>query len=84
MQIDCILVFFVSLNNIINENKGVFINKLFENNQDFYPTPEKIAFELFDMFYEKDKNEFAKCKMILEPSAGKGDLIEHLFNFKAD
>ena len=57
---------------------------LFENNQDFYPTPENIAFELFNMFYEKDKNEFAKCKMILEPSAGKGDLIEHLFNFKAD
>ena len=57
---------------------------LFENNQDFYPTPENIAFELFNMFYEKDKNEFAKCKMILEPSAGRGDLIEHLFNFKAD
>ena len=57
---------------------------LFENNQDFYPTPENIAFELFNMFYEKDKNEFAECKMILEPSTGKGDLIEHLFNYKAD
>jgi hypothetical protein len=45
-------------------------------NQDFYPTPEPLAHRMFD------KVDFSKVENILEPSAGKGDLIEALNSYK--
>lgn len=44
---------------------------MFKDNKDFYPTPYNLARRMFD------KIETLKCKYLLEPSAGKGDLIEH-------
>ncbi len=41
-------------------------------NPDFYPTPEALAHRMFD------KVDFSTVKKILEPSAGKGDLIKAL------
>ena len=41
-------------------------------NKNFYPTPETLAHRMYD------KVEFHKVKTILEPSAGKGDLINAL------
>lgn len=51
---------------------------MFKDNQDFYPTPEKIAFRLLDML---DYKEQKTIKYILEPSAGKLDLVHHLENW---
>ena len=45
-------------------------------NQNFYPTPELLAHRMFD------KVDFSKVENILEPSAGKGDLIEALNSYK--
>lgn len=41
-------------------------------NKNFYPTPETLAHRMFD------KVNFKKVKTLLEPSAGKGDLIKAL------
>lgn len=43
-----------------------------ETNKDFYPTPSKIAGMMFAGI------DFNRVKTILEPSAGKGDLIDCL------
>ena len=57
---------------------------MFNSIQDFYPTKKETAYKLFNMFYEVDKNKFYKCKNVLEPSAGKGDLIEAFYDFLVD
>jgi hypothetical protein len=44
---------------------------MFNEIKDFYPTPYNLARRMFE------KIETLKCKYLLEPSAGKGDLIEH-------
>ena len=43
---------------------------LYNGNNDFYPTPAHLARKMFD------KVKFEEVTTILEPSAGKGDLIE--------
>ena len=54
------------------------------NSNNFYPTKKETAYKLFNMFYEADKKAFSECIHILEPSAGKGDLIEAFYNFLTD
>lgn len=46
---------------------------MFTDNKDFYPTPTELTKKLVDMIPKKDLLE---VNYILEPSAGKGDLIE--------
>ena len=46
------------------------------NNDDFYPTPENLAHRMFD------KVNFSKVDKMLEPSAGKGDLIKSLETYR--
>lgn len=48
---------------------------MFEDNQDFYPTPKNLADKMIA------KIDWAYVKTILEPSAGKGDLIESVETF---
>lgn len=43
---------------------------MFENKIDFYPTPAELADKMCQLV------DFTKVKYILEPSAGKGDLIK--------
>lgn len=47
-----------------------------ETNKDFYPTPSKLAGIMFAGI------DFNSVRTILEPSAGKGDLIESLRNLR--
>ncbi|WP_203249999.1 DUF4942 domain-containing protein [Cysteiniphilum marinum] len=47
-------------------------------NKDFYPTPENLAHKMLD---KVDFNDY-KIKMILEPSAGKGDLIKAFESYR--
>lgn len=49
-------------------------NTMFNSN--FYPTPEELAHRMFD------KVDFANVETILEPSAGKGDLIKALGTYR--
>jgi hypothetical protein len=44
-------------------------------NRDFYPTPKAIISKMWDKVKDKDKIRF-----VLEPSAGKGDIVEYLKN----
>lgn len=46
---------------------------MFVDQKNFYPTPEALAIRMA----EKVKNKNPKC--VLEPSAGKGDLIDGMF-----
>jgi hypothetical protein len=50
------------------------ILSLFTDNKDFYPTPRELFYQLMD------GRRFLHGK-ILEPSAGKGDLIKHIKEF---
>lgn len=43
---------------------------MFTDNKDFYPTPENIMNEMFDGL------DFKRIHSVLEPSAGKGNLVE--------
>ena len=54
------------------------------NSNNFYPTKPATAYKLFSMFYEADKKKFFNCVHLLEPSAGKGDLIEAFYDFLTD
>lgn len=47
---------------------------MFYENADFYPTPETLAARMVDMVDTK------RVHFVLEPSAGKGDLVEKLKN----
>lgn len=46
-------------------------------NKDFYPTPEKLIFKMLNSI---DKS---KVSSILEPSAGKGNIVDILLNFSS-
>ena len=46
------------------------------NDNQFYPTPKDLATKLFSML-TKSRNKYY---YILEPSAGKGDLIKHFYD----
>jgi len=46
-------------------------------NKDFYPTPEHL---ISKMFSKVNKNTI---KNILEPSAGKGNIVDYLKNLKS-
>lgn len=46
--------------------------KMFYENADFYPTPEALAARMVDMVDTK------RVHFVLEPSAGKGDLVDKL------
>ena len=52
---------------------------MFNSISDFYPTKKETAYKLFNMFYESNRKAFGECIHILEPSAGKGDLIEAFY-----
>lgn len=43
---------------------------MFENNKDFYPTPKKLINKMLENI------DFREIQTILEPSAGKGDIVE--------
>ena len=47
---------------------------MFYENADFYPTPETLAARMVDMIDTK------RVHFVLEPSAGKGDLVDKLKN----
>ena len=47
-------------------------SKMFYENADFYPTPEALAARMVDMIDTK------RVHFVLEPSAGKGDLVDKL------
>lgn len=53
----------------------------------FYPTPKELAFQLFNLIprehwlAENRRRSFPRITEILEPSAGKGDLINHLESY---
>ena len=57
---------------------------MFNSISDFYPTKKSTAYKLFSMFYETNKKKFIDCVHLLEPSAGKGDLIEAFYNYLTD
>ena len=57
---------------------------MFNSISDFYPTKKETAYKLFNMFYESNRKAFGECIHILEPSAGKGDLIEAFYNYLTD
>lgn len=46
--------------------------KMFENINGFYPTPKNLIEKMFSGL------DFKKIKNILEPSAGKGDIVDEL------
>lgn len=47
------------------------------NDNQFYPTPKELAFKCFDLL----ENNYHRDSFILDPSAGKGDLLNHLINY---
>ena len=47
---------------------------MFYENADFYPTPEALAARMVDMI------DTSRVHFVLEPSAGKGDLVDKLKN----
>ncbi|APH20808.1 DUF4942 domain-containing protein [Clostridium botulinum] len=47
---------------------------MFENNKDFYPTPKKLINKMLEAI------DFKTVSNILEPSAGKGDIVEGIKN----
>lgn len=47
-------------------------SKMFYENADFYPTPDALAARMVDMIDTK------RVHFVLEPSAGKGDLVDKL------
>ena len=54
------------------------------NSNNYKQKKKETAYKLFNMFYETDKKAFSECIHILEPSAGKGDLIEAFYNYLTD
>jgi hypothetical protein len=44
---------------------------MFNENENFYPTPEKLVYKMLE------KIDLRKIKYILEPSCGKGNIIEY-------
>lgn len=50
---------------------------MFTDNQDFYPTPEDLAHKMFAKIQTRGRN----IKNVLEPSAGKGDLVKAFLEY---
>jgi hypothetical protein len=48
---------------------------MFYDNSDFFPTPKSLVFKMLAKL-QADNYGLNKCKYILEPSAGKGDIIK--------
>lgn len=48
---------------------------MFNNNQDFYPTPKSLVFKMLDKL-QADSYGLNKCKYVLEPECGKGDIVQ--------
>lgn len=48
---------------------------MFTDNDQFYPTSKDLVFKMLDKISE-DKYSLASIKYILEPSAGKGDIVQ--------
>ncbi|AKO91937.1 DNA methyltransferase [Priestia filamentosa] len=46
---------------------------MFNNNPDFYPTPDNLQRKMLN------KIDFRKVQSVLEPSAGKGDLVKAIY-----
>ena len=46
-------------------------------NKDFYPTPDNVIIQMLSGYDFKDK-------LVLEPSAGKGNIVDYLVNIGAD
>lgn len=53
---------------------------MFTDNKNFYPTPEHIIKKMLEPYYSKYNTDFLclSDKTILEPSAGKGDIIDFI------
>ncbi len=52
-------------------------------NEDFYPTPPEVIDRMLDPLYDKETADYIRSRYlpyrkILEPSAGKGDIVKHL------
>ena len=47
---------------------------MFNDTQDFYPTPKELVFKMLDKL-QSDNYGLNKCKYILEPECGKGDIV---------
>jgi hypothetical protein len=45
--------------------------------QQFYPTHQNLAFACFDML----ENKYGANSFILDPSAGKGDFLNHFISY---
>lgn len=59
------------------KQKGIDVRLLAgETNKDFYPTPSKLAGIMFAGI------DFKRVRTILEPSAGKGNLIDNMKNLR--
>ena len=61
----------------------VHCRQLPEFDKDFYPTPSWLCGMLFSEFGVKINGQYFKrdVKYVLEPSAGKGDMIENYFSY---
>lgn len=66
-----------------------FINEVVRENAEFYPTPVTLLKTMFDKYVEHSKNvkhqtwEFKRVD-VLEPSAGKGDILNYFKEKVAD
>ena len=50
---------------------------MFDKN--FYPTPKKVIKKMLEQYTEEGGNELRLSgKVILEPSAGKGDILDYI------
>lgn len=58
---------------------------MFIDNKNFYPTPKELVFKMLDKL-QADNYGLAKCKFVLEPECGKGDIVqaykEYYLNYK--
>jgi hypothetical protein len=50
---------------------------MFTQNDNFFPTPKELVFKMLDKLNEENKHSIGGIKYILEPSAGKGNIIEY-------
>jgi hypothetical protein len=50
---------------------------MFNDNPDFFPTPKELVFKMLDKLNEENKHTIGGIRYILEPSAGKGNIIKY-------
>lgn len=51
-------------------------------NKEFYPTPKPLSEKLLKPFVEEISKRNTKSYTLLEPSAGKGDILEYIEDLK--